>query len=324
MGQLRTPELRNGASMSPRYVLGRCLRALLTVLGVATLVFLLVRWVPGDPVDAILGEQGSPEDRAALREALALDAPLLEQYGRFLGSVADGTLGQSFRRRDRSVGSLVAEAFPATAVLAVAALALAWTIALPLGCVAATRRGTGWDQSASLLAVLGLAIPHLWLGPLLILLFAVELRWLPLPGDDASGLSGLLLPAVTLGAALAAVLTRQTRAAMAEVLAEPYVLAARARGVSPVGVTVKHALRNALVPVLTVGAAQLGALLSGAVVVEKIFERPGLGTLFLEAFFSRDIPVVQGCALVIASIYVAVSLLLDLAYAVVDPRVELG
>ncbi len=310
--------------MSPRYVLGRLVRALATVLGVATLVFLMVRWVPGDPVDAILGDQASPEDRAALREALALDAPLLEQYGRFLASIADGSLGRSFRLRDRPVGELVAEAFPGTAALALAALALAWTIALPLGCLAATRRGTAWDRGATTLAVVGLAIPHLWLGPLLILAFAVELRVLPIPGDDALGLRGLVLPAVTLGTALAAVLTRQTRAAMAEVLAEPYVLAARARGVSPFGVTVKHALRNALVPVLTVGAAQLGALLSGAVVVEKIFERPGLGTLFLEAFFARDIPVVQGCALVIASIYVFVNFGLDLVYAAVDPRVSLS
>ena len=310
--------------MSGRHLLGRLLRALFTVAGVVTLVFLLVRMLPGDPVDAILGDQASPEDRAALRELLHLDDPLPLQYARFVGSVVDGTLGHSFRQRDRTVGSMVAGALPPTAILALCSLVLAWSIAVPLGCLAATRRGTAWDRSASTLAVLGLAIPHIWLGPLLILLFGVKLRWLPLPGDDEAGLLGLILPSLTLGAALAAILTRQTRAAMSEVLSELYVLAARARGLSPFAVVVKHALRNALLPVMTVGATQLGGLLSGAVIVEKIFERPGLGTLFLEAFFARDIPVVQGCVLVIALTYVGVNLLLDLAYGLVDPRVELS
>jgi peptide/nickel transport system permease protein len=169
----------------------------------------------------------------------------------------------------------------------------------------------------------GLAIPNIWLGPLLILLFGVQLRWLPLPGDDASGITALLLPSITVGTALAAILTRQTRAAMIEVLGEQYIVAARARGVAPHRVILKHALRNALLPVMTVGAAQLGALLSGTVIAEKIFERRGLGTLFLDAFFARDIPVVQGCVLVIAVVYVLVNLAIDLCYGLVDPRVRL-
>jgi len=292
--------------------------------GVVTLVFLLVRMVPGDPVDAILGDQASPEERAALRQALHLDAPLPVQYAHFVGDVLDGSLGHSFRTPARTVGSLIAEVLPATVALSLAALALAFGIALPLGVIAAARRGTGMDALCSTVAVLGLAIPNIWLGPLLILAFAVELRWLPLPGDDAGGAVGLLLPAVTLGTALAAILTRQTRASMLEVYDEQYVMAARARGLSEPVVAVKHVLRNALLPVLTIGAAQLGALLSGAVVTEKVFERAGLGQLFLDAFFARDMPVVQGCVLVVAVTYVALNIAVDLLYVVVDPRVRLA
>jgi len=197
-------------------------------------------------------------------------------------------------------------------------------LAIPLGALAALKRGTGWDRSASTVAMLGLAIPNIWLGPLLVLAFGVQLRWLPLPGDDPSRLVSLVLPAVTTGTALMAILTRQTRAAMVDVLGEQYIMAARARGVPTLDLVFGHALRNALLPVMTVAAAQLGALLSGTVIAEKIFERPGLGTLFLDAFFDRDIPVVQGCVLVIAVIYVGVNLLLDLLYGVVDPRVRLS
>jgi peptide/nickel transport system permease protein len=172
--------------------------------------------------------------------------------------------------------------------------------------------------------MLGIAIPNIWLGPLLILFFGVWLRWLPLPGDDEAGPVALILPAITVGTALAAILTRQTRGAMVEVLSEQYILAARARGLSRTSVILKHGLRNALLPVMTVGAAQLGALLSGTVIAEKIFERRGLGTLFLEGFFDRDIPIVQGCVLVIAIVYVTVNLIVDLLYVVVDPRVRLS
>jgi peptide/nickel transport system permease protein len=211
---------------------------------------------------------------------------------------------------------------PGTLQLALAALTVALCLALPLGALAAVRRGSFWDGLASSVALLGLAIPNIWLGPLLILLFGVWLRILPMPGDNAGFLS-LILPALTLGAALSAVLTRQTRASLLDVLSEPYIRAARARGISELRLIVRHALRNALLPVLTVVGAQLGALLSGAVVAEKIFERPGIGSLFLEAFFERDIPVVQGCTLVIALFYVLVNLGVDLLYGVIDPRVRL-
>ena len=307
-----------------RYIAERVVRAALTVVGVVVLVFLLVRLVPGDPVDAILGDQASPEDRAALRKSLKLDAPLPVQLESFVGDVASGTLGHSFRRPDETVASRIEAVFPDTVELALAALLLAWALAVPLDALATVRKGTGWDRAASTVAIAGLAIPNIWLGPLLILGFAVELRWFPFPGDARAGAAALVLPAVTLGTALAAILTRQTRAAMIEVLDEQYVLAARARGIGRVRLVVGHALRNAMLPVMTVGAAQLGALLSGAVITEKIFERRGLGTLFLDAFFARDIPVVQGCVLVVAVLYVAVNLGVDLAYGVIDPRVRLS
>jgi len=307
-----------------RYLAGRFARALATVFGVVTLVFLLVRLVPGDPVDAILGDQAAPEDRAALRSTLRLDRPFGEQYVAFLGDSVNGSLGHSFRQRDETVSSLILEVLPSTLVLALAAVLIAWMLAVPLGSLAAARRGTRWDRVASVVALLGIAMPVIFLGPLLVLAFSVELRWLPLPGDDATGLRGLVLPAITVGAALAAILTRQTRASMIEVLREQYILAARARGVAGWKVVIVHGLRNALLPVMTVGAAQLGAVLGGAVVAEKIFERRGLGTLFLDAFFARDIPVVQGCVLVVAVIYVAVNLAVDVAYGVVDPRVRLS
>ena len=307
-----------------RYLLLRVARAALTAFAVVTLVFVLIRAVPGDPVDAMLGDQASPEDRAAVRHALHLDEPLAAQYARFLGDVVDGTLGRSFRAPDTSVRALIGEAFAPTLELAAWSLLVAWLVALPLGVLAAAKRGTLVDRAASVFALTGLALPTIWLGPLLVLLFAVKLRWLPLPGDDPSAPGALVLPAITIGLALAAGLTRQTRAAMLEVLAQPYVTAARARGVTRLRVFFQHALRNALLPVLTVGAAQLGALLSGAVIAEKIFERPGLGTLFLEGFFARDIPVVQGVVLLVGLVYVLVNVALDLAYALVDPRVRLG
>lgn len=307
-----------------RYVALRLSRAVFTVWGVVTLVFLLVHLIPGDPVDAILGDQAAPEDRAALRRSLRLDQPLAAQYAYFVGDVLDLSLGRSFRARDREVSVLVREALPHTFALASAAMLVALVLALPLGVLAATRPGAFRDRAASTVAATGLAIPHIWLGPLLVLLFGVQLRWLPLPGDDPTEAVALILPAFTVGTALMAILTRQTRAALIQVLGEPYIRAARARGLAAHVVLFKHALRNALLPVMTVVAAQLGGLLSGTVIAEKIFERPGLGTLFLHAFFDRDIPVVEGCALVIAIVYVGVNLVVDLLYGVVDPRVRLA
>lgn len=307
-----------------RYLAGRTLRALLTVVAVVTLVFVLVRALPGDPAVLILGESATPADLAAMRARLHLDASLVDQYVLFLGDVVDGSLGHSFRAPDRTVSSRVAEVLPDTAALALAATVFAWCLAIPLGVLAAMKRDRPIDLVARGVALSGVALPTIWLGPLLVLLFAVELRVLPMPGDDEGGALALVLPAITIGAALAAALTRQTRGAMIEALGEPYVAAARARGLSIRRAAVVHGLRNALVPVVTVGASQLGALLGGAVIAEKIFERQGLGTLMLEAFAARDVPILQGAVLVIAFVYVAIQFALDLALAALDPRVRLS
>ena len=307
-----------------RYLAARVGRALATAFAVVTLVFLLLRLVPGDPVDAVLGEQASAEDRSAVRHQLHLDEPVYTQYARFIGHVFDGTLGASFRAPERSVMERIVEVLPGTVELAACALFVSWLVALPLGVIGAARRGTRVDRVASSFALFGLAMPTIWLGPLLVLLLAVKLRVLPLPGDDVDSWRALILPSITVGLSMSGVLTRQTRAAMIEVLSQPYVMAAKARGVASFYVFFQHALRNALMPVLTVGAAQLGALLSGAVIAEKIFERRGLGSLFLDAFFARDLPVVQGVVLLVGLSYVLINLLVDLTYAWVDPRVRLA
>ncbi|MFO0683238.1 MAG: ABC transporter permease [Sandaracinus sp.] len=307
-----------------RYLAQRLLRALATAIGVVLLVFVLVRALPGDPARLILGDTATEADVAAMRERLHLDAGLFEQLALYAGDVLDGSLGRSFRAPDVTVASRIAEVLPDTVVLALASVALAWTLAVPLGTLAALSRGRALDRVARIVALSGVALPTLWLGPLLVLLFAVELRLLPMPGDDEAGALSLVLPAATIGAALAAALTRQTRGAMIEALAEPYVVAARARGLSRTSAALRHGLRNALLPVVTVSASQLGALLGGAVVAEKLFERQGLGSLMLEAFAARDIPVLQGTVLVVALLYVSVQVLLDLVVAALDPRVRLG
>jgi ABC-type dipeptide/oligopeptide/nickel transport system permease component len=308
----------------PRQIGLRLARALVTVWAAVTLVFFVVRAVPGDPASAILGEAASPEERDALRASLLLDRPLAAQYVAFLGSVLDGSLGRTFRDPDRTVAAELVEAYPHTLVLAGSALVLAWALAVPLGtlgALGARRRASRlWDTLARAVSALGSAVPAIVLGPLVILVFAVLLRVLPMPGDEDAGWLGLLLPSATVGLGLAAGLTRQTRAQMLEKLAEPYVTAARARGLSELEAAFRHALPNAALPLVTLGTAQLGALLGGSVIVERLFERPGLGTVLVEAFGARDIPVVQGAALVVALTYVLANLLGDLVLAAVDPR----
>jgi peptide/nickel transport system permease protein len=308
----------------PRYIVGRLARALVTVFGLVTAVFLLVRLVPGDPVDVMLGDQATPEDKAAYRELLHLDRPLLEQYGSFLADVASGSLGESFRTRGATVASRIGEVAGPTVVLALSAVLVSWLVAFPLGVIAGHRRETRVDRMASFGAMLGIAIPTIFSGPILILVFGVWFRVLPLPGDEDAGFTELVLPSLTVGAALAAILMRQLRGALVETLEKPYVLVARAKGVAEKWVVLRHGLRNALLPVMTVAGAQLGALLSGLVVAEKIFEREGLGTLLLDAALSRDYPVVQGCVLVIGVVYVSVNLAIDVLYGVIDPRVRLS
>jgi ABC-type dipeptide/oligopeptide/nickel transport system permease component len=299
--------------------LARIGSALLVMLGVATLVFLLIHLVPGDPVEAMLGESARPADREALRAALGLDRPLLEQYLSWLGGLAVLDLGESFTWQ-RPVAELLAERIPATLELAVAALALALLIAVPLGVLAARGRGGPVDAGAMGFSLLGVALPNFWLGPLLILVFSLWLGWTPVSGREGAG--SLILPAITLGTGLAAILARMVRSSVLEVLSEDYVRTARAKGLGEGRVLWGHALRNAWLPVLTLIGLQLGGLLGGAVITETVFAWPGVGSLLVEAIQARDYPVVQACVLLISLAYVLVNALTELVYAWADPRVR--
>ncbi len=301
------------------YLFRRLLWTLPVLLGVLTLVFFLLHLVPGDPVDVMLGENALPADRALMRAELGLDRPLATQYVDFLRRTLSGDLGTSFGSR-RPVTHEIAERLPATMELMLGAMAVAFALAFPLGIVAALHHGRWPDHVASFFALLGVAIPNFWLGPLLILLFAVHLDWLPV--NERGGLEHLVLPAITLGTALAALLSRMTHTSLVEVLGEDYIRTARAKGVPERAVVARHALRNAAIPVVTVAGLQVGALLSGAIVTESIFDWPGLGSLLLEGIYGRNYPLVQGCVLVIALTYIAINLATDLVYGWLDPRIR--
>jgi peptide/nickel transport system permease protein len=303
------------------YLRRRLLGSLIAVVGVTLLVFFLVHLIPGDPVENLLGERADPGDVAAMRACMDLDQPLLIQLGRFLHNVADGSFGVTCPDRSRTVASLIWDALPSTFVLAFAAMLVALVLALPLGIAAALRPGSALDASASAISLLGISMPSMWLGPLLLSIFYVQLGWFPGPAESA-GLAALVLPAIMLGTHLMAMLARMTRSSLLEVLSEDYVRTARMKGLSGAAVILRHALRNALVPVITVAGMQFGSLLAGAVVTERVFARPGIGTLLLEAISERNYRVVQGCTLIIAVTYVAVNLLVDLTYGLVDPRIR--
>jgi ABC-type dipeptide/oligopeptide/nickel transport system permease component len=302
-----------------RYLVRRLILTIPVLLGVATLVFALIHFIPGDPAQAILGEGASQEDIAQLRARLGLDRPLIVQYGAFLKGVVRGDLGESLRN-GQPVAAQILQRMPATAELAFAAMAVAIVIALPLGIVAAVWRGTAIDYGATTLSLLGISIPNFWLGPLLAIVFAVQLGWLPVGGRGT--LAHLVLPAITLGAALAAILARMTRASLLEELHEPYVLAARAKGVSRARAVLHHAFRNSLIPIVTILGLQFGVVLTGAVITETIFAWPGIGRLLIQSIGFRDYPTVQGCVLLIAVTYVGVNLLTDLTYGFLDPRIR--
>lgn len=302
-----------------RYLIRRLLLTVPVLLGVATLVFSLVHFVPGDPAQAMLGDGASAQDIAELRASLGLDKPLIEQYVTFIRQAIGGDLGRSFRT-GQPVTTMIIERMPATAELAVAAMIVAIVIAVPLGVVAAVWRGTAVDYGAMTFALAGVSIPNFWLGPLLAIVFAVELGWLPVSGRGT--LAHLVLPAISLGLALAAILARMTRASLLDELNELYVRAARARGVSRAAAITSHALRNSLVPLVTILALQFGAVLTGAVITETIFAWPGIGRLLIQSIGFRDYPMVQGCILLIAVTYVTVNLITDLLYGALDPRIR--
>lgn len=288
---------------------------------VSTIVFFLVHLIPGDPVDFILGEQALAVDREALRHELKLDLPLPHQYQAFMKGLTAGDWGKSLLD-ERPVLQHLKERYLSTVVLAASALFVSLALAIPLGIFAALKKYSIYDSAAMFFSLLGISMPNFWLGPLMILLFSIQLGWLPVAGRE--GLSSLILPACTLGAAMAAILSRMTRASMLEVLHKEYVLTARAKGLPERKVIWKHALKNALNPVITIVGLQLGALLAGAIVTEKIFNWPGLGSLLIDSIQRRDYPVVQGCVLVIAFGYVFINTLTDCLYRWVDPRVRLN
>ena len=301
------------------YLVRRLVLTVPVLVGVATLVFALIHLVPGDPAEAMLGESAPAADLADLREKLGLDEPLLVQYGHFLRGLIQGDLGTSFRY-NTPVASEIGQRLGRTAQLALVAMAVSVVIAVPLGILGALYRGRAIDQAAMAVSLAGIAMPNFWLGPLLAIIFAVELGWLPVSGTGSW--RHLVLPALTLGAALAAIVARMTRASLVEELGELYVLAARARGVSRGRAVIRHALRNSLIPVVTILGLQLGAVLTGTIITETIFSWPGVGRLLIQAINFRDYPLVQGCILFIAVTYVLMNLLVDVTYAWLDPRIR--
>lgn len=300
-------------------MLKRLLGVVPVVFGVLLLTFLLVHLVPGDPVEVMLGESATMADRMQLRAELGLDQPLASQFVTYLDKLAHGDFGRSIHTHSQ-VSTLLAERIPATARLAALALLIAVCVGLPLGIIAALKAGQWPDRLATLSSLTLSAMPHFWLGPLLMLVFALWLGVLPVSGMESAG--AIVLPALTLGFGLAAILTRMTRASLLEVLHEDFVRTARAKGLPERSVILRHALRAAMLPIVTVLGLQLGSLLAGTVITETVFGWDGVGRLLVESIEKRDYPVTQACVLVIALIYVLVNLLTDLAYARLDPRVR--
>ncbi len=294
---------------------------LIVLFGVSTLVFLLLVLIPGDPVDVILGESAQAADRAAMRSALGLDQPLWVRWVDFYADLMRGDLGDSLIRRE-PVAELIMERLPATLSLAAIALALVLVLALPLGVLAARRHGRWPDHLAQGFALFGVSIPNFWLGPLLVLLFSVTLGWTPVSGDREPG--SLILPALTLGLSMAAITTRMVRSSLLEVASQAFLRTARSKGLSEAALTWRHALPNALLPVITVLGLQLGSLLAGAVITEVVFAWPGIGSLLVDAIGQRDYPVVQGVVLVIAIGYVLANRLADLLSGWLDPRIRIA
>ncbi|MEM7016277.1 MAG: nickel ABC transporter permease [Pseudomonadota bacterium] len=299
--------------------MARLFSTLLTVFGVVTLVFFMLHLTPGDPVEVMLGETAQAADKEALREALGLNLPLHEQWLRYMGGLLQGDFGTSLHSK-QPVLDILTDRLPATAELALVSLLVAIAIALPLGCIAALKKNTWWDQGAMTFALLGVSIPNFWMGPLLILVFSLGLGWFPVSGSE-SALS-IVLPALTLGTAMAAILSRMIRSSLLEVLNENYIRTARAKGLNERRVILEHALRNASLPVVTLIGLQLGTLLGGAVITEIVFSWPGLGHTLIEAIQRRDYPVVQACVLVISLIYVSVNTTTDVLYERLDPRIK--
>jgi peptide/nickel transport system permease protein len=304
------------------YLFRRILQAVPVVFFISTTVFFLIHLIPGDPVDVILGDQALPADREAFRKTLGLHLPIWEQYLVYLRDLFFSfDLGESLYSR-KPVTDLIAERILPTLLLALSALAFALVIALPSGILAALKRKSFWDRFVTFFTLIGIAMPSFWLGPLLILFFSIRLGLFPV--SEMSGIKSFVLPTLTLGLALAAITSRMTRTSLTEVLDQDYIRTAESKGLQRKRVILKHALRNALIPIITIVGLQAGALLSGAIITETIFDWPGLGTLIYDGIQSRDYPVVQGCVLMIAFTYVGINILTDIVYAFVNPQIRLG
>jgi len=303
------------------FLLRRLLLLIPVLWGVATLVFLLLHFIPGDPVDLMLGDSALGTDRETLRDQLGLNDPLIVQYLRYFGDLLQGDWGTSLFSK-KPVFEEIMERVPATMELMFGAMVVTILVAMPLGLIAAVNKGTWIDQGAMIFSLLGVSIPNFWLGPMLILLFSIHFDLLPV--NERGGLEHLILPALTLGTSLASILARITRSSVVETLQAEYIRTARSKGISELRILFRHALRNALIPIVTVIGLQVGVLLSGAIITEAIFDWPGLGNLLISAINSRNYPLVQGCVLFIAGSYVIVNLVIDLLYAYLDPRIRLS
>jgi len=311
------------------FLVRRAFISAVTLVLISLIVFTGVRMIPGDPARVMAGTDADASGLEEIREKYGLHDPIPLQYLRWVGLALRGDLGESIRTR-QSVAWTVAIKVPITVELACLALLIALSLAIPAGVIAAVRRNTAWDVLASAVSLCGVSIPNFWLGIMLILLVSVRLGWLPASGfvplfeDPVANVTRMIMPALVLGTALAAVLMRQTRNAMIEVLSADYIRTARSKGLAGFAVVVRHALRNGLIPVVTVLGLQMGALMGGAVVTESIFVLPGFGRLIVEAVFTRDYPVVQGVVLITASSYVLINLLVDVSYTVLNPRIRVN
>jgi peptide/nickel transport system permease protein len=309
------------------YLLRRIAVIIPTLVFVSMIIFGLQQLLPGDPALAMAGEDRDPQAIAFIRAKYHFDQPLPVRYGLWVAAVLHGDLGVSIRI-NRPVLDLVLEKLPVTAELAGLAMCIAVFIGIPAGVLSAVKNGTAWDYAASVFALWGLSTPNFWLGILMILLFSVELGWLPASGyvspfeDPGQNLAAMIMPAFVLGNAIAAIMMRHTRAAMLQVMSMDYIRTARAKGLAERTVVIRHALRNALVPVVTLGALEFGQLLSGAVLTEQVFTIPGFGKLIVDAVFNRDYAVVQGVVLCTATAYIVLNLLADIAYFLVNPRLR--
>ena len=305
-----------------RYLVKRFLQCLLVLVGVSVLVFLLVRLSPGDPVKLMLGDNYDEEVAEVMRHKMHLDEPLPAQYGHWMRNVIRGDLGESYFSGE-PVADMIASRMPSTMILSVMGILIAIVVAIPLGMVSAVRRGSVLDSVCRVVSMLGISMPVFWLGLILLLVFCLKLRWLPATGSlEEYGFKAFLMPSIVLGLSTAALVTRMTRSSVLEVLGQDYVRTARAKGLPGRVVLYKHALKNAILPVITVIGMEFGSLLGGAVVTETVFSIPGIGRLLVQSIFWRDYPLVQGNILVITVAFALVNFTVDLLYATLDPRIR--